>query len=118
MKSLSLFLFVVLGFVACTSGNNPETLRPKDFIPKEKMVQILADVHQAEGIISTKEFSKDSSLLLFTEIENQLFVKYGVSKKQFKDSYNYYTSHVQEYKELYTMVVDTLNVRTSEHKLQ
>ncbi len=115
MKSLSLLLLLVLGLMAC---NQQDKSRPASIIPQEKMVVILADIHQTEGIISTKEYSKDSSLLLFTELENQLLAKHGVSKKEFKESYNWYTSHVEAYKELYTIVVDTLNVRTSENKVE
>lgn len=78
----------------------------------------MSDFHMAEGIISSREYTKDSSLLLFTELENQTLAKYGVSEKEFKESYNWYVSHVDEYKALYTIVVDTLNVRTSEGKVQ
>ncbi|MDF2456705.1 MAG: hypothetical protein K0R51_2698 [Cytophagaceae bacterium] len=115
MKSLSLLLLFVLGLTAC---NKEDQSRPASILPQEKMVVILADIHQTEGIISTKEYSKDSSLLLFTELENQLLAKHGVSKKEFKETYSWYTSHVKEYKELYTIVVDTLNVRTSEGKVE
>jgi hypothetical protein len=115
MKWLSLLLLFVLGLTAC---NSKEESRPADIIPREKMVSIIADIHMAEGIISAREYTKDSSLLLFTELENQMLTKYGVTQKEFRDSYNWYTSHVEEYKELYTIVVDTLNVRTSEGKVQ
>ncbi|MDB5256529.1 MAG: hypothetical protein JWM14_1224 [Chitinophagaceae bacterium] len=115
MKSLSLLLLFVLGLTAC---NSKEESRPAAVIPREKMVSIMADIHMAEGIISAREYTKDSSLLLFSELENQLLAKHGVTQKEFKDSYNWYTSHVDEYKQLYTIVVDTLNVRTSEGKVQ
>jgi len=115
MKWLSLLLLFVLGLTACSTTDES---RPATIVSKEKMVLIMADIHLAEGIISSREYSKDSSLLLFTELENQTLVKYGVSQKEFKETYNWYTSHVEEYKELYRVVVDTLNVRTSEGKIQ
>lgn len=115
MKWLSLLLLFVLGLTAC--GTEDES-RPATLIPQEKMVSIMADIHMAEGIISTREYSKDSSLLLFTELENQLLVKKGVTQKEFKDSYNWYAAHVEEYKALYTSVVDTLNARNSAGKIQ
>lgn len=118
MKSLSLFLLLVCGLGACSSEGDSSIARPKNLIPQEKMVLILADIHQTEGIISTKEYSKDSSLLLFTELENQLLAKHNVTQTQFTESYNWYTSNVEEYKTLYTIVVDTLNVRTSEGKIK
>jgi hypothetical protein len=118
MKSLSLLLLLVLGLVACSSDGDSTVSRPKNLIPQEKMVLLLADIHQTEGIISTKEYTKDSSLLLFTELENQLLAKHKVSQAQFTESYNWYTSNVEEYKALYTIVVDTLNVRTSEGKVE
>ncbi|MBC7485593.1 MAG: DUF4296 domain-containing protein [Cytophagaceae bacterium] len=115
MKWLSLLLLFVLGLTACKTEQES---RPAALIPQQKMVSIMADIHMAEGIISAKEYSKDSSLLLFAELENQMLAKHGVSKKEFKESYNWYVSHVNEYKALYTIVVDTLNVRTSEGKVQ
>jgi len=115
MKSLSLLLLLLLGLTAC---NQEDKSRPDSILPKEKMVLILADMHMAEGIISTKEYTKDSSLLLFTELETQLLKKHGATEKEFKESYNWYTGHVEEYKALYTIVVDTLNVRTSEGKVE
>lgn len=116
MKTLSFLLLFVLVLVACNSKDKSNDSRPENLIPQEKMARILADIHQAEGIISMEEVSKDSSLLLFTEIENQIFEKYKINKAQFKVSYNWYTSHVKEYKDLYTIVVDTMNVRHSEEK--
>lgn len=114
MKSLSCFLLLVLGLIACAPEKHS---RPDEVISKEKMALILADIHQAEGIISVKNFSKDSSLLLFAEIEQQLYDKHAVTKESFKESYNWYTANAQEYKDLYSIVVDTLSVRTSERRI-
>ncbi|MDB5273907.1 MAG: hypothetical protein JWO58_2274 [Chitinophagaceae bacterium] len=110
MKSVSFILLTVLCLVACMGTDNS---RPDSVIPMDKMASILADIHLTEGIIATKEFPKDTSLLLFSELENQLLEKRGVTKEQFKESYDWYTGHVEVYKELYTHVVDTLNVRTN-----
>jgi hypothetical protein len=115
MKWLSFILLVVLCLVACEEKDNS---RPSNILPMEKMVQVMADIHIAEGVVSTKEFTKDSSLLLFNELENQLLEKRGVSRKEFEESFAWYTQHVTAYKELYTLVVDTLNVRTTSGKIQ
>ncbi|HSZ72513.1 MAG TPA: DUF4296 domain-containing protein [Cytophagaceae bacterium] len=110
MKSLSFLLLLFFCLTACIDKKNAGR---EDIIPKEKMVSILADIHLAEGVVSSSELPKDTSLMLFTALEQQSLAKHGVTVEQFHKSYSWYTSHAKDYKELYAMVVDTLNVRVS-----
>jgi len=110
MKYLSSFLFALLFLVACTSVDKRP---PADVMTKEKMVLVLSDIHLAESVVSTKELPRDTSIYLYRELEKQIFEKHGISASYFKKSYAWYTSHIDQHKDIYAVIIDTLNVRSS-----
>lgn len=113
MKYLSNLLFTLLFLVACTSdGNTP----PADVLSKDKMTMVLADIHLAESAVSSRELSRDTSIYLYRELEKQVFEKHNISKADFLRSYQWYSEHIEEYKDIYVHLVDTLNVQSSTHK--
>jgi hypothetical protein len=107
LSSLLLFLFIM---VSCTSEDKTV---PTDLLAQDKMVLVLADIHLAESVVAAKELNKDTSLFLYRELEKQIFEKHAVTKSDFLKSFAWYTENVDEYKDLYTKVGDTLNVRSS-----
>lgn len=113
MKYLSSFLFTVLFLVACTSEDND---LPAGILPKDKMVSVLSDVHFAEGAVAHQELNRDTSVFLYRELESQIFKKHGITREDFFKSYAWYAEHIDDYKDLYATLVDSLNVRSSIQK--
>ncbi len=110
MKYLSSLLFTVLFLWACTSEHKD---LPEGVLAKDKMILVLSDVHLAESAVAYQELNRDTSIFLYRELEAQIFRKHGITRTDFLKSYAWYAEHIDEYKELYSTLVDTLNVRSS-----
>ena len=107
MKRLFYILFCLI-LLGC-GDQSPD--RPKDLVPQDKMVQILADIHIAESQIETKVVYPDTALMTFNYWQKEILQKHGVKEEQFRDTYRYYQNNLKEMDELYEIIIDTLSVR-------
>lgn len=98
MKPQSLFihlrtlLFVCLAATlwACDGQEKP----PGDIIPENKMADILSDIHIAGARITSMQLrSLDSSVIVYGELQRQIWAKHKVDTLLYKESYSFYTSH-------------------------
>lgn len=85
-------------------------------VPREKMVQILADVHTREAQIERAVVYPDTALMIFNREKKLILENYGVSEQQFKDTYKYYLDNVEAMDKLYETIIDTLSVRETKLK--
>lgn len=90
--------------------------KPKDIIPEDKMVRILADIHTAEAIIESNVIYPDTALMTFNQEQEKIFARYNVTQSQFKNTYDYYLKNLKDMDELYEIVVDTLSMRETKAK--
>jgi len=107
VKNLFCLLFCLILF-SCES-QQPE--RPDHLIPEKEFVSILADIHTAEAQIESTIAYPDTALMVFNHLQEEIWKKHGVTKYQFRETYNYYTTHVPEMDKLYEIVTDTLLAR-------
>ncbi|WP_439882395.1 DUF4296 domain-containing protein [Pontibacter sp. MBLB2868] len=107
MKRLFYILFC-LSLFGCGADSSD---RPKNLVPEDKMVQILADIHIAESRIETKVVYPDTALMTYNYWQKEILQKHGVTEKQFRDTYRYYQNHLKEMDALYETIIDTLSVR-------
>ena len=77
------------------------------------MVRILADIHTTEALIEQNVMYPDTALMVFNKQQEEIFERHGVAKEDFKTTYRYYLTHLEEMDKLYEVVVDTLSVRES-----
>lgn len=73
------------------------------------MTSILIDVHILESKVNDLKLPFDSSRLLYNTLEQDLFIKHGVSEEKYKLSYQFYVMNVDLLDEVYATVVDSLN---------
>ena len=94
----------------CLGACSNELSAPKKLIPKEKMEDIIWDMTQADQF-ATQYLKKDSSVHnLKTEtmkMYDEIFAIHHVTKDEFKENFQYYTSHP----ELTKMIFDSLFAR-------
>ncbi|WP_266205445.1 DUF4296 domain-containing protein [Pontibacter kalidii] len=109
MKRLFSILFC-LSLLGCQPQDNQ---KPKDMIPQEKLVRILADIHTAEALIESSVIYPDTALMTYNQEQEKILEQYNVTQEQFKDTYNYYLRNLREMDVLYEIVVDTLSMRES-----
>ena len=103
IQILILFLFVLLS--ACNRI-------PKEVLPEEKMIDVLVEIHLAEGTFDVHQFAK------YSEAKKQYYQyilnKQGVSVKQFDTSISWYVKHLDVYERVYEGVLEKLISRQEE----
>jgi hypothetical protein len=90
-----------------------ENPKPKDLLSEEKMVNVLIDIHLTEGIASSLPIPYDSSQVLYSLLEKEVFVKHQVEDSVFTRSMIYYLQDPAIMDRIYVRVVDSLVVRES-----
>jgi hypothetical protein len=111
-KEMKNLLLVIIPFLllACSSGKD----KPDDVLSKDKMVNVLLDIHLAEARVSQARLPLDSSLNYYIFLENEIFQKHQIDSATYKKSMDYYTLHIRELDEIYESVLDSLNIKSAE----
>lgn len=88
--------------VSCQKSKIP---KPKDLIPKDKMVNLLFDMHivnRSRNIINNNGNKKPNYFPL-------IYKKHNVDSTQFKISHEYYMKELPEYITIYKKLKDSVN---------
>jgi hypothetical protein len=95
-----------------------EEQAPRSVLPKEKMVDILVDIHIAEARANRIQLrSYDSIQAYYKKLETDVYKKHQVDSAIYNKSFRYYMDHIKQMDEIYTAVVDSLNVREKVGKI-
>lgn len=76
-----------------------------------EMTRVLIEVYIDEEKISRLNLTRDSSEKIFELAKPYIFERLGVSDSVFIESYNYYAERPLELEKIYSVVVDSLNLR-------
>lgn len=102
------FLILALSMVSC-SVFNP---KPGGTLSKEEMTDVLTDLQLTEG--SLRLAGDSSSLLTDTAYLQsrfaEMFHKHNITPDQFSKSLDYYIRHIDELDQIYTEVLNRLNM--------
>nr|WP_246581338.1 DUF4296 domain-containing protein [Echinicola shivajiensis] len=97
--------------LSCSEEGQPDYLLSED-----KMVEIMVDIHLAEGMASSLPISYDSSKKLYPLFESRVFENHQVQDSVYMESLEYYLRDTEKMEELYGRVIDSLNVKEKEGK--
>ena len=92
--------------------------RPEDVLSKKDYADYLVDVYLAEAQITTLAIPPDSAMKLFQPFEQSLLRKYSTSDSVIQKTYQYYLGHPEEMEQVYTTVIDTLNLLEQKQQIQ
>lgn len=108
VKNYIVFLIAVTLMVAACE--EPVVKKPRKLIPRDKMVEMLTDIHIAESVFQNRRYSSEQ-ILKFTEADfyYSILKKYNVADSVFEQSLIYYASLPIEYEKIYSRVLDKLN---------
>ncbi|GGZ27508.1 hypothetical protein GCM10007049_20430 [Echinicola pacifica] len=106
MKKLIFFIAASLIAFSCKDEKAPKYLLSED-----EMVNIMVDIHMAEGMASSLPVSYDSSKKLYPLFESRVFEKHQVEDTVYTKSLEYYLRDTEKMKDLYSRVIDSLSVR-------
>jgi len=105
---LALILFL---FISCSQKKLES--KPSGLLSKDKMTDVLVDIHLAEGAADNRKLKSGQIDLMMTTRYKELFQKHEITYEEFKVSYDYYMNHAEELAEIYTEVVNKLTTRES-----
>lgn len=97
MKAVFSIILVVLLF-SCEDKVNYK--KPEGLISKEKMIDILYEMHLVVGTSNIKNIHLEKN----RNYMSLVYEKYGVDSTMFATSNLYYTAHIQEYEEIFEEV--------------
>ncbi len=100
-----------LTFLLFTLLSCKEERVPENILSVDKMAAILVDVHLAEGKIQRLHLNGDTAKLTFGYYERKIFEKHQVDKEHYKKSFGYHLNDITTMDQIYSRVVDSLNVR-------
>jgi hypothetical protein len=99
-------VLIVLVFV---SGCQQEK-RPAGILDRQEYAEYLVNVYVAEAKLNSYMITPDSAMKLFVPFEQSLQKKLGKSDSVVQKTYLWYQAHPEEWAEVYTAVIDTLNL--------
>lgn len=104
------FLCVSVFLLSCSKK---EEQIPAGIIPKEKMVQVMVDVHLAEARLQMN-MAIDNSFVTKQSYYKFIFQKYKISYADLSTSYNYYSAHPEVFSKIYDEVITELSKKQAE----
>ena len=107
----SLFSFSILTLLISCNGKTNSV--PHRIISKDKMVDVLVDIHLAEAAADNHGFTKAEINLMMASKYDSIFQKHEITFDQFKTSYDYYLNHPDEFSDIYSEVVNKLTTLVS-----
>jgi hypothetical protein len=92
-----------------------------EIIPPKKFVNVLVDIHLADGIAVENMSSIKGPVLDSASLYGSVFNKYGVNRTMFDSTMSYYSEHPDDFQKIYNKVTaklkrmeDELNARQEE----
>lgn len=84
--------------------------RPSMVLSEEDMAQLMADVHEAEGVIDQNynAYREDSAKL---RLRQAVYVKHGVTQAEVDSSLAWYGYNIEKYAKVYDRVLEILDKR-------
>ncbi len=105
---LIFLLVLVFGLNACGDKEQPSGLLTED-----EMVVVLIDIHFTEGVASAMPIPYDSSQVLYSLLERDVFEKHQVSDSVFNESLMFYLQDPEVMNGIYSRVIDSLSYKES-----
>ena len=84
---------------------------PEGILTQGQMVGVLAELYIIEQKISTLGIKRDSLTLIFAAMKGRVFEETGIQESVFNKSLDYYVDHPKSLEEIYTILIDSLNLR-------
>ena len=106
MRYYFLLLFTIL-IVSC-SGDKKVSI-PDSVLPEDKMAEVMVDIHLLEATLNINTFSRDKVSKGTIEPTTDVLKKHSITKKQYDESFTFYTRNPQLLSEVYLMVLNELS---------
>ena len=102
-----LLVCIIFLLISCNGDSN----KPDQILSEDKMVNILIKIHLTEAKISNSLYPSDSALIYYKSMEDSIYHKMGIPKKDYTESYIYYMRNIEQMDRIYSRVIDSLSLR-------
>jgi hypothetical protein len=106
-----LYYFIFFAFLFCSTSCGTKRGREQGILSHSEMVHALMEVYITEQKVTALTLPRDSSAILFKKLNERVLDSLHVQDSVLKKSYNYYLDRPQELEDIYTALVDSLNLR-------
>lgn len=115
MKKL-LFILSIIVLFAAAACDDPPMPKPEKLIERDKMVEMLADIHIAEAAFNSLRH-RDSLVQNSSSADfyYSILEKYNVQDTVFEQSFVFYASQPREFEKMYREAMNILNELEQEY---
>jgi hypothetical protein len=99
-----LILLLIVGTISCRSP------RKKYIIPKKIFVDVLVDIHLADGMAEENLGLNSTFLLDSATLYNSVFQKHKITRAQFDSTMHYYSKRPADFARLYSKVITRIKI--------
>ena len=79
--------------------------KPNNLLPEEEMQEILSQLHMADAISDTRKKHILERKTFRNDIYDQILERYGLTRKTFYESYEYYLEHPVQMDSIYQRII-------------
>ncbi len=105
-RSISLFIALCLILFSCGSAEEKKVVIPDVVLSKEKMAEVLTDIHIAEAEANLHPIADTAAVKSGFQ---KIFEKNKISKEQYEKSLSFYIEHPELLNEVYEKVLNELS---------
>lgn len=112
-NAVLIVVFFFIMFVAISCKNSVEK-KPDNLVPKDKMIELLADIHRLEGHVNNLNIQNSDTLaFIYRKMESDLFKKHKIDTSAYYKSYKYYLVDPEVFTDLYNQVLEKIKIKNS-----
>lgn len=101
-------IFLTIGLLfSCQSRDR----KPGGILSQDEMVQVLADIYVSEEKVSSLNLANDSAQAVCDVLRAKVLENVSMTDSVFKKSFDYYMDRPADMEAIYTILVDTLQLR-------
>lgn len=112
MKQKIVLIFLCVLFFSC-SGNK-EAAIPETVLPAQKMAEVMLDIHLLEATLNTNSYIPDKAGAVAPSPTTDILKENGISKKQWEESFYFYSQHTDLLVKIYEQVLSDLSTMQAE----
>lgn len=104
MKKIVVSILFTIILIACSTEKTPDYV-----IPKDKMIDIIVDIHMTDAMMTIVEVRRDIMKTYSDSVYDQIFDNYGYNRHDFDTSVYYYSYDINKFDDIYKEVLNILS---------
>jgi len=115
MRFRNLSLLLILAFIIPAGCQKKKQISGKAFIPREVFVEVLVDIHLADGVTNDRKFYRRYIEVDSVDLLGPILEKHQVSMQMFDTTMFIYSRHPELFDQVYNDVLMKLNIMLDEN---